>query len=94
MVASRTSRDSATASSPPRFKHVAELPLAARYGLTASFCAFDLLLTDMRENGAEVLELLDDGGLRNLPQFVEGGVRQVEPSGSGLPAGRRDNRRR
>ena len=38
-----------------------------------------LPLADMREDGAEVL-VLDDGGLRNLPQLVEGGVGQVEPT--------------
>ena len=61
------------------FKHVADLPLAARCGLAASFCTFDLPLADVREDGAEVL-VLDDGGLRNLPQLVEGGVGQVEPT--------------
>src|SRR5580704_15474633 len=60
-------------------EHVADLPLTAWSGLTASFCAFDLPLADMREDGAEVL-VLDDGSLRNLPQFVEGGVGQVEPA--------------
>ena len=61
------------------FKHVADLPLAARCGLAASFRAFDLPLTDMREDGAEML-VLDDGGLRDLPQLVKSGVRQVEPA--------------
>ena len=60
------------------FEHVADLPLAAWCGLAASLCAFDLLVADMREDGAKVL-VLDDGGLRNLPQFVKGGVGQVEP---------------
>ena len=59
------------------FEHVADLPLAAWGGLTASFSTLDLLLADMREDGAEVL-VLDDGRLRNLAQRVEGGVRQVE----------------
>jgi hypothetical protein len=59
------------------FKHVADLPLAARCGLAASFYTFDLPLADVQEDGAEVL-VLDDGSLRNLPQFVEGSVRQVE----------------
>ena len=53
-----------------------DLPLTAWRGLTASFRALDLLLTDMRKYGAEML-VLDDGGLRNLPQLVKGGVRQV-----------------
>ena len=61
------------------FKHVADLPLAARCGLAASFCTFDLPLADVREDGAEVL-VLDNGGLRNLPQLVEGGIGQVEPT--------------
>src|SRR5207302_4352374 len=61
------------------FKHVADLPLAARCGLAASFCTFDLPLADVREDGAEVL-VLDDRRLRNLPQLVEGGVGQVEPT--------------
>jgi hypothetical protein len=58
---------------------VVELPLAAWRGLAASFCAFDLPLADIREDGAEVL-VLDDGCLGNLPQLVKGGVRQVEPA--------------
>ena len=37
------------------FKHMADLPLAARCGLAASFCTFDLPLADVREDGAEVL---------------------------------------
>ena len=61
------------------FKHVADLPLAARCGLAASFCTFDLPLADVREDGAEVL-VLDDRRLRNLPQLVKGGVGQVEPT--------------
>jgi len=55
---------------------VADLPLAARRLLAASLSALELPLANMREDGAEVL-VLDDGGLRNLPQFVEGGVGQV-----------------
>ena len=58
---------------------MADLPLTARRGLTASFRTFDLPLADVREDGAEVL-VLDDRGLRNLPQLVKGGVRQVEPA--------------
>src|ERR1700731_2886645 len=58
------------------FEHVADLPLGAWGGLTASFSTLDLPLADMREDGAEVL-VLDDGRLRNLAQLVEGGVRQV-----------------
>ena len=61
------------------FEHVADLPLAAWCGLAASLCAFDLLVADMREDGAKVL-VLNDGGLRNLPQLVEGGVGQIEPT--------------
>src|ERR1700720_2564370 len=61
------------------FKHVAALPLAARCGLAASFCTFDLPLADVREDGAEVL-VLDDRRLRNLTQLVKGGVRQIEPT--------------
>src|SRR5207302_7453576 len=61
------------------FEHVVDLPLAAWRRLAASFRAFDLLLTDMREDGAEVF-ILDGGSLRNLPQLVEGGVGQVEPA--------------
>ena len=59
------------------FEHVADLPLAAWRGLAASFGTFELARADLREDGAEVL-VLDDGGLRNLPQFVEGGVGQIE----------------
>jgi hypothetical protein len=59
------------------FKHVADLPLAARCGLATSFCTFDLPLADVREDGAEVLGL-DDRRLRNLPQLVEGGVGQAQ----------------
>jgi hypothetical protein len=62
--------DVATGPASADFEHMADLPLTARRGLTASFRAFDLLLTDMREDGTEVL-VLDDGGLRNLPQFVK-----------------------
>jgi hypothetical protein len=47
--------------------------------VAASLGAFELALADLREDGAEVL-VLDDGGLRNLPQLVEGGVWQVEPT--------------
>ena len=61
------------------FEHVADLPLAAWGGLTASFSVLDLPLADMREDGAEVL-VLDNSCLRNLPQLVEGGVSQVEPA--------------
>src|SRR5271155_4217079 len=61
------------------FEHVVDLPLAAWRGLAARLRAFDLPLADLREDGAEVL-VLDDGGLRNLPQLVKGGVRQVEPA--------------
>ncbi len=61
------------------FKHVADLPLAARCGLAARFCTFDLPLANVREDGAEVL-VLDDRRLRNLTQLVKGGVRQVEPT--------------
>src|SRR5271168_3446075 len=61
------------------FEHVVDLPLAARRGLAARLRAFDLPLADLREDGAEVL-VLDDGGLRNLPQLVKSGVRQVEPA--------------
>ena len=60
-------------------EHVADLTLAAWRGLAASLCAIELALSDMREDGAEVL-VLDDGGLGNLPQLVEGGVGQVEPA--------------
>src|SRR3984893_3308623 len=59
------------------FEHVADLPLAAWGGLTASFSTLDLLLADMREDGAEVL-VLDDGRLRNLAQRLEAAVRQFE----------------
>ena len=57
---------------------VADLPLAAWRGLAASLCAIELALSDMREDGAEVL-VLDDGGLGNLPQLVEGGVGRSSP---------------
>jgi len=69
----------ATGSGSADFEHVADLPPAAWRGLAASLGTFDLALADLREDGAEVL-VLDDGGLRNLPRFVEGGVRQVEPA--------------
>jgi hypothetical protein len=59
------------------FEHVADLPLAARCLLAVRLGAFELPLADVQEDGAEVL-ILDDGGLRNLPQFVEGGVGQIE----------------
>src|SRR6266849_3306752 len=59
-------------------EHVADLPLAAWSGLAASLGAFNLPLADMRQDGAEVL-VLDNACLRNLPQLVEGGVRQVAP---------------
>src|ERR1700719_1670164 len=60
-------------------EHVADLPLAARCGLAASFCTFDLPLADVREDGAEVV-VLDDRSLRNLTQLVKGCVRQIEPT--------------
>ncbi len=66
-------------SSSADFEHVVDLPLAAWRGLAASLGAFDLLLADVREDGAEVL-VLDDACLRHLPQLVKGGVRQVEPT--------------
>jgi hypothetical protein len=43
------------------------------------FCLFELPFADLREDGAEVL-VLDDDGLRNLSQLVEGVVGQVEPT--------------
>ena len=55
------------------FEHVADLSLAAWGGLASSLGACDLLLADIREDGAEML-VLDDGCLRNLSQLVEGGV--------------------
>jgi hypothetical protein len=58
---------------------VADLPLTAWSGLAASLGAFNLPLADIGEDGAEVL-VLDNACLRNLPQLVEGGVRQVEPA--------------
>ena len=58
-------------------EHVADLPLATRCGLAASFCTFDLPLADVPEDGTEVF-VLDNGSLRNLPQFVEGAVRQLD----------------
>jgi len=61
------------------FEHVADLPLAAWGGPTASFSPLDLPLADMREDGAEVL-VLDNSCLRNLPQLIEVGVSQVEPA--------------
>jgi hypothetical protein len=54
-------------------------PWRAWGGLAASFCTFELPLADLREDGAEVL-VLDDRRRRNLPQFVEGDVGQVEPT--------------
>src|ERR1700720_4538894 len=59
----------------PTLKMWLSLPLAAWRGLAARLCAFDLPLADIREDGAEVL-VLDDAGLRNLPQLVKGGVGQ------------------
>jgi len=61
------------------FEHVANLSLAARGGVTARLCAFDLPLADVREDSAEML-VLDDGCLGNLPQLVEGGVGQIKPA--------------
>jgi hypothetical protein len=58
---------------------VADLPLTAWSGLAASLGAFNLPLANMRQDGAEVF-VLDNACLRNLPQLVEGGVRQVEPT--------------
>src|SRR6267378_6566561 len=69
----------AAGSSSADFEDVVELPLAAWRGLAARFCAFDLPLTDIGEDGAEVL-VLDDAGLRNVPQLVKGGVGQVAPA--------------
>src|SRR6516164_10232343 len=69
----------ATGAGSADFEHVADLPPAAGRGPAASFRAFELARADMREDGAEVL-VLDDGGLRNLPQLVKGGGRQVEPT--------------
>src|SRR6478736_7861070 len=60
-------------------EHVADLPLTAWSGLAASLGAFNLPRADMRQDGAEVF-VLDNACLRNLPQLVEGGVRQVEPT--------------
>ena len=58
---------------------MADLPLTAWSGLAASLGAFNLPLADMRQDGAEVF-VLDNACLRNLPQLVEGGVRQVKPT--------------
>ena len=52
----------ATGSASADFEHVVDLPLAAGCGLAASLRAFDLLLANVREDGAEVL-VLDDAGL-------------------------------
>src|SRR5260370_14778144 len=54
--------NAAAGSSSADFEHVVDLLLAAWRGLAASFCAFDLPLADIREDGAEVL-VLDDAGL-------------------------------
>ena len=35
-------------------EHVADLPLAARCGLAASFCTFDLPLADVRESATSI----------------------------------------
>src|SRR5712672_1544041 len=69
----------ATGSASADFEHVVDLPPAAGGGPAASLCAFDLPLADIGEDGAEVL-VLDDAGLRNLPQLVKGGVGQVAPA--------------
>ena len=61
------------------FEHVANLSLAARGGVTARLCAFDLPLADVREDSAEML-VLNDGCLGNLPQLVKGGVGQIKPA--------------
>ena len=61
------------------FEHVADLTLAARGGLTARLGAFELSLADVREHGAEML-ILDNGCLGNLPQLVEGPIRQFDPT--------------
>src|SRR3954467_5830524 len=50
---------------------------AARCLLAAGFGPRNLLLADNGENGAEPL-VLDNLGLRDLPQFVEGAVRQLD----------------
>src|SRR5882672_6472842 len=62
MLSSRCRRANvATGSASADFEHVVDLPLAAGCGLAASLCAFDLLLADIGEDGAEVL-VLDDAG--------------------------------
>src|SRR3954469_22052201 len=50
---------------------------SARCLLTAGFGPCNLLLADNGENGAEPL-ILDNLGLRDLPQLVEGAVRQLD----------------
>jgi hypothetical protein len=67
-----------TGSGSADFEHVADLPLAAWRGMAASLGAFELALADLREDSAEVL-VLDDGGLRNLPQLVEDGYGRSSP---------------
>jgi len=61
------------------FEYVAELSLAARRLLAALLRRLTLLLADEGESGAKVF-VLDDRRLRHLTQFVESGVRQVEPA--------------
>src|SRR3954454_10746053 len=50
---------------------------SARCLLAAGFGPRNLLLADNGEHGAEPL-VLDNLGLRDLPQFVEGAVRQLD----------------
>ncbi len=50
---------------------------SARCLLAAGFGPRDLLLADKGENGAEPL-VLDNLGLRDLPQLVEGAVSQLD----------------
>src|SRR4051812_15321872 len=50
---------------------------SARCLLAAGFGPGNLLLADNGENGAEPL-VLDNFGLRDLPQFVEGAVSQLD----------------
>src|SRR5260370_38741890 len=51
------------------FEYVADLPLPAWRGLATRFCAVDLPLADILEDGPRAF-VLADAGLRNRPQVV------------------------
>jgi hypothetical protein len=65
--------------------------IATAWGAIAAMfrLATQLLIADEGDRGAKLF-VLDDRGLRDLANFVEGPIRQFDPTVAGSPGGRRD----